>query len=88
MLCLVLKLTRYSPWRQVSAEDWDACATGDGTLNPFLLHSFLLALETSQSAVRHYLRSAFPRADANQHFGHEQHQTFAVPGPSRARTRC
>ncbi len=24
---------------------------GDGTLNPFLLHAFLLALETSRSAV-------------------------------------
>jgi predicted N-acyltransferase len=52
--CAHLTTTRTA---QVSAEDWDACATGDGTLNPFLLHAFLLALETSRSAVR--CRNAF-----------------------------
>ncbi len=48
---------------QVSAEDWDACAMGDGTLNPFLLHAFLLALETSRSAVTfptHCLPASMP----------------------------
>ena len=33
---------------------------GDGTLNPFLLHAFLLALETSRSAVGPPLPSCLP----------------------------
>ncbi|KAK9837165.1 hypothetical protein WJX81_007626 [Elliptochloris bilobata] len=39
---------------QVSEEEWDACATqgGHGETNPFVLHSFLHALEASRSAVK------------------------------------
>lgn len=44
---------------QVSAADWDACAMGDGEMNPFLLHAFLLAMETSGSAVRLALSLTF-----------------------------
>lgn len=36
----------------VGKEEWDACATAGPELNPFLLHDFLLTLETSGSAVR------------------------------------
>lgn len=35
---------------EVDAEEWDACACGDGETNPFLLHAFLRALEVSGSA--------------------------------------
>ena len=37
---------------QVSQAEWDACATGSGEVNPFLLWAFLHALEESGSAVR------------------------------------
>lgn len=37
---------------QVSAEEWDACASGCGVVNPFLMHAFLLALEITGCAVR------------------------------------
>jgi predicted N-acyltransferase len=40
---------------QVSAEEWDACASGNGVVNPFLLHAFLLALEITGCAVRYTL---------------------------------
>ena len=36
---------------QVNQEDWDACATGSGEVDPFLLWSFLNAMEVSGSAV-------------------------------------
>lgn len=36
---------------QVKQADWDACATGSGEVNPFLLWAFLNALEESGSAV-------------------------------------
>ncbi|EFN55029.1 hypothetical protein CHLNCDRAFT_48894 [Chlorella variabilis] len=36
----------------VSKEEWDACATAGGEVNPFLLHDFLHALEASGSAVK------------------------------------
>lgn len=36
---------------QVSPAEWDACATGSGEVNPFLLWSFLNTLEQSGSAV-------------------------------------
>ncbi|KAK9828957.1 hypothetical protein WJX72_003039 [[Myrmecia] bisecta] len=49
---LDLKAQVISSIYQVSQEEWDACATGSGELNPFLLWSFLKALEDSQSAVR------------------------------------
>ena len=37
---------------QVKQEEWDACATGCGEVNPFLLWKFLHCLEESGSAVR------------------------------------
>lgn len=37
---------------QVDKQDWNACALGQGELNPFLLWEFLHALEESNSAVR------------------------------------
>lgn len=37
---------------KVSAEEWDACASGNGVVNPFLLHAFLLALEITGCATR------------------------------------
>ena len=37
---------------QVGQEEWDACATGCGEVNPFLLWTFLHCLEESGSAVR------------------------------------
>lgn len=41
---------------QVQQADWDACATGDGEVNPFLLWAFLNALEESGSAVsKHHI---------------------------------
>ena len=40
------------PVVQVSKDDWNACATGCGEVNPFVLWEFLNALEQSQSAVR------------------------------------
>ncbi len=35
----------------VGQEEWDACATGGGEVNPFLLWTFLHCLEESGSAV-------------------------------------
>ena len=35
----------------VEQEEWDACATGCGEVNPFLLWTFLHCLEESGSAV-------------------------------------
>ena len=40
------------PGMQVDPAEWDACATGSGTVNPFTLWSFFHALEESSSAVR------------------------------------
>lgn len=37
---------------EIEPEIWDACATSDGSFNPFLCHRFLLALETSGSATK------------------------------------
>lgn len=37
---------------KVDQEAWDACATSGGSINPFVLWSFLHALEESGSAVR------------------------------------
>eukprot|EP00208_Stichococcus_sp_RCC1054_P007623 CAMPEP_0206140138 /NCGR_PEP_ID=MMETSP1473-20131121/8532_1 /ASSEMBLY_ACC=CAM_ASM_001109 /TAXON_ID=1461547 /ORGANISM="Stichococcus sp, Strain RCC1054" /LENGTH=451 /DNA_ID=CAMNT_0053534183 /DNA_START=303 /DNA_END=1658 /DNA_ORIENTATION=- len=36
----------------VKAEEWDACASGCGVVNPFLSHAFLLALEVTGSAAK------------------------------------
>lgn len=36
---------------QVSADEWDRCATGSGETNPFTLHCFLHTLERSACAV-------------------------------------
>ena len=47
-----LTLSLASGMQHVGREEWDACATAGGELNPFLLHDFLLALEESGSAVK------------------------------------
>lgn len=49
---IVLRLQIISSITQVQQADWDACATGDGEVNPFLLWAFLNALEESGSAVK------------------------------------
>ena len=36
---------------QVSADEWDRCATGSGKTNPFTLHCFLHTLERAACAV-------------------------------------
>jgi Peptidogalycan biosysnthesis/recognition len=36
---------------QVSADEWDRCATGSGETNPFTLHCFLHTLERAACAV-------------------------------------
>eukprot|EP00884_Botryococcus_braunii_P019080 jgi/Botrbrau1/5856/Bobra.0366s0037.1 len=37
---------------KIDQKEWDACATGSGEVNPFVLWSFLHALEASRSAVK------------------------------------
>ena len=48
-----IKVLKYV--QQVKQSAWDACATGSGEMNPFLLWSFLNALEESGSAVSGHL---------------------------------
>lgn len=49
---LELTVSLASGAQHVGREEWDACATGGGAVNPFVLHDFLAVLEESGSAVR------------------------------------
>ena len=49
---LELSISLASGMQHVGQEEWDACATGGGEINPFLLHDFLAVLEESGSAVK------------------------------------
>lgn len=49
---ITLRLQVVPSISQVKQADWDACATGSGEVNPFLLWAFLNALEESGSAVQ------------------------------------
>jgi Peptidogalycan biosysnthesis/recognition len=53
-LCFTVEDARHSqlcPMSQVSADEWDRCATGSGETNPFTLHCFLHTLERAACAV-------------------------------------
>ncbi|KAL4438253.1 hypothetical protein ABPG77_010614 [Micractinium sp. CCAP 211/92] len=49
---LELTVSLASGMEHVGQAEWDLCATAGSELNPFVLHSFLHALESSGSAVR------------------------------------
>lgn len=49
---LELTVSLASGMKHVGEAEWDACAASGPELNPFVLHSFLAALESSGSAVR------------------------------------
>jgi hypothetical protein len=49
---LKLTVSLASGMQFIGQEEWDACATGGGEVNPFVLHDFLHVLEASGSAVR------------------------------------
>lgn len=45
-----LTLEAVSSVGQIAATDWNACATAQGSYNPFITHAFFAALEDSKSA--------------------------------------
>lgn len=49
---LELSVSLANGMQHVGRDEWDACATGAGETNPFLLHDFLAVVEESGSAVK------------------------------------